>query len=504
MLRYRGVRLFGVIICASVAICSSAGGARSSSWRLARSLDRVLERPALDRAFVGIMVKDLKTGRVLYSRNEDFLFLPASNEKLLTTAASLYWLGQDFRYSTRFYAAGTTGSDSILHGDLVVVGSGDPSFSKSFGIDPDSVFVSWAESLKAKGISRIGGSILVDESVFDSERLGYGWDWHYLSSWYAAEVSAFSYNDNYVLIDVFPGDSVGQPASVSLSPPTSFVSVSNAVFTSSSGRGCEVRAFRVPSTNDISLSGSLAVDEEKTSLRVSVSNPALFFAHRLLEVFKTDSAGIDGEFYVCDSAPAGTTLLFSYHSPELETIIAITNKESGNLGAEMLFKTMGARLFGKGTFENGARAVKGYLSTIGVDSSMCLTVDGSGLSRRNLVSPRALVKLLSADWSEDSLGVLGNSLSVSGLDGTLKGRMKKEPLAGRVHAKTGTLDQASALSGYVITTSGRHIAFAMLTNHFVQDPGAIKSLEDEVCAILVRYRPVSSRPWEGHRRGKVQ
>lgn len=480
---------------------SLVGFAQCSEWRLARNLDRILKSSGLRRAFVGVMVEDLKTGRVLYSRNEDFLFIPASNEKLLTTTASLHWFGPDFTYCTQVYATGTVSTDSALDGNLVVVGSGDPTFSETFGINPDSVFSSWAESLKIRGVYRIAGSVVTDESLFDRERLGYGWDWHYLSYWYAAEVSALSYNDNSVQIDVLPGDSVGATASVLLSPRTSYAKLTGTVLTSSPGTGASVDIRRTPSTNEICISGSLAVDQEMKSFRVSVSDPALFYAHRFTEILKENSIEVDGEAFVCDSTPVSATLLFSHYSPELESIIGVTNKGSENLSAEMLFKTMGAQAYGEGTFENGARAVKSYLATIGIDTSRCISVDGSGLSRRNLVSPRALVKLLHANFTG---GALTNSLPVSGSAGTLESRMEREPLAGRVYAKTGTLDQTSALSGYIMALSGRPVAFALMTNHFVEEIGVIKSLEDEVCRALVHYSPRSFGPKGGRHRGKVR
>ena len=461
----------------------------------------MLENSGLHRALVGVMVEDLKTGRVLYSRNEDLLFIPASNEKLLTAAASLHWLGSDFMYCTQVYTTATLSSDSVLEGNLLVVGSGDPSFSETFGINPDSVFSSWAESLKTRGVHRIAGSVVTDESLFDKERLGYGWDWHYLSYWYAAEVSALSYNDNSVQIDVFPGDSVGATASVLLSPRTSYAKLTGTVLTSSPGTGTSVDIRRTPSTNEICISGSLAVDQEMRSFRVSISDPALFFAHRFTEILKEESIEVDGEPFVCDPTPISATLLFSHYSPELKSIVGVMNKGSENLSAEMLFKTTGAKVYGEGTFENGARAVKSYLATIGIDTSGCISVDGSGLSRRNLVSPRALVKLLQANFTA---GALTNSLPVSGSAGSLENRMGKEPLVGRVYAKTGTLDQTSALSGYVMALSGRPVAFALFTNHFVEEIGVIKSLEDEVCRALVHYSPRSFGPKGGRHRSKVR
>lgn len=501
MVELRGVKLCISIVWLPLVICSLVEPGQCSEWRLSRNLDRVLENSGLRRALVGVMVKDLSTGRVLYSKNEDLLFIPASNEKLLTTAASLYSSGSDFKYCTQVYATGTVSSDSVLEGNLLVVGSGDPTFSETFGVDPDSVFLSWAESLKSRGVYRVAGSVVTDESLFDDERLGYGWDWHYLSYWYAAEVSALSYNDNSVRIDVVPGDSVGATASAVLSPRTSFMKLTGTVLTSNPGTGVSVKIRRTPSTNEICISGSLAVDRKMKSFRVSVSDPALFYAHRLTEILEEDSIEVGGEPFVCDSTPISATLLFSHYSPELESIIGVINRGSENLSAEMLFKTMGAREYGEGTFENGARAVKSYLASIGIDTSRCVSVDGSGLSRRNLVSPRALVKLLQVNFTG---GTLTNSLPVSGSVGTLESRMGEEPLAGRVYAKTGTLDQTSALSGYVMALSGRPVVFALFVNHFVEEIGVIKSLEDDVCRALVHYSPRSSGPKGGRHRGKVR
>jgi D-alanyl-D-alanine carboxypeptidase/D-alanyl-D-alanine-endopeptidase (penicillin-binding protein 4) len=455
----------------------------------------VLASPLLKQAFVGIVVEDLSTGRILYSKNEDRLFLPASNEKLLTTAAALHWLGPDYRYATKVCATGIIDSTGVLHGDLVIVGSGDPSFSRAFGRDPDSIFFSWADSLKSKSVKRIEGSVLADESLFDSERLGYGWDWHYLSSWYAGEVSALSYGAGSVEIEVAPGDSAGAEGSILLSPQTSYMKVKGSVVTALPGTSSSVSVSRMPFTNEITVSGAVPVGEEKTSWRVSVSQPEVFFVHRLTEILKADSIEVSGEPGVCDSTrKQGSSLLFTHYSPLLDSIVNVTNRWSENLCAEMLFKTVGAKASGKGTFETGARAVEEYLHTIGIDTSSCVVVDGSGLSRRNLVTPRDMVKLLDANIGRENTGVLPNSLPVSGSSGTLSERMKERPLAGRIHAKTGSLDQASALTGYAVSATGRPVAFSMLTNHFPENALLVKSLEDSVCTVLVNYRARSNAP----------
>jgi D-alanyl-D-alanine carboxypeptidase/D-alanyl-D-alanine-endopeptidase (penicillin-binding protein 4) len=229
---------------------------------------------------------------------------------------------------------------------------------------------------------------------------------------------------------------------------------------------------------------------------MSVSDPALFFTQRLTEVLKSASIDVKGDPVVCDGVCPRKVLFLSHESAELESLVGVTNRMSANLSAEMLLKRMGAEVFDNGTFEDGSRAVKAYISAIGMDSSKLHSVDGSGLSRRNLVSPSMLVELLRANWKKDSVGGLFASLPVSGSLGTLANRMREAPVAGRVRAKTGTLDQTSSLAGYVVTTRGRPIAFALMSNHFVDDLNKVRSLEEEIAGVLVRYRPRHSRPWE--------
>jgi D-alanyl-D-alanine carboxypeptidase/D-alanyl-D-alanine-endopeptidase (penicillin-binding protein 4) len=504
MLKYGGVRLCLSTACTLIVLCSLTGDVGGSDWRLARNLDRILSEPALEGAFVGVFVLDLETGRVLYQKNPDLLFIPASCQKLLTTAASLYWLGPDYRFRTSFGTPDSVGSDSVLYGDLLVRAGGDPSFSESFGIDPDSLFLTWADSLRAEGIGRIKGSLKVDESAFDRARLGYGWDWHYLSRSYAPEVSAFSYNDNSVLLRVSPGARAGIPAVVGIHPEASFIALENDAVTSDTGGETALSVERKALSNEICVSGSLAVGRAGESRRVSVHDPALLFAERLELALEQKSMAVEGGALVCGQPSGAGQEIFSYYSPALESIVCVTNRMSMNLSAEMLFKTIGGVAFEEGTFENGARAVGVYMSRIGVDSSAFVCVDGSGLSRRNLVSPRALVWVLRAEWSENGGGPFVRSLPVSGSPGTLEGRMKSPSISGRIRAKTGTLDQTSALSGYVSSISGRHIAFAMLSNHFASDLNAVRAVEEELGETLVRYRPSHLGPWEKARWGKVR
>ncbi len=480
------------------------GRVEGSDWRLAQNLDRVLSESALEGAFVGVLVQDLETGRVLYEKNADLLFIPASSQKLLTTAASLYWLGADYRFRTSLYALDSVGSDSVLYGDLVVRGSGDPAFSGSFGIDPDSVFLTWADSLRVRGISKIKGSLKADESAFDRARLGYGWDWHYLSRSYAPEVSALSYNDNSIAIRVSPGARAGSPAFARLNPEATFIAIENSAVTSYPGVETALSIERKAFSNEICVSGSLAVGRPEESRRVSVHDPAFLFADRLRAALEQKSVAVDGGPAVSPEPPDAGEELFSYYSPALESIVCVTNRMSMNLAAEMLFKTIGGAAFEEGTFGNGARAVGVYMSRIGVDSSAFICVDGSGLSRRNLVSPRALVRVLRAEWSREGDGSFVRSLAVSGSPGTLETRMNSPSLSGRIKAKTGTLDQTSALCGYVSSISGRSIAFAMLSNHFASDLGAVRAVEEELCEALVRYRHPHPRPWEKARWGKVR
>jgi len=423
-------------------------------------------------------------GAVQAEVSADTPLAPASNLKLLTTAAALHSLGEEYVFQTTLTATAAP-RDGIIAGDLIIRGGGDPNISGRFYDGPEAVLRAWAKAMHAAGIRTIAGDLVADDTFFDDVRFCPAWDRGQEARWYAAQVSALSLNDNCVDITVTPG-AAGQPARVSVSPESPAVSVRGAPVTDAKSR-TKIIIARRPDTNEIRISGTIGKGAGPWKDCVAIDDPALFFAHTFAAVLRREGIRIEGAVRravrgAADALPPGAQLLIRHDSP-LARALPVVNKNSQNLHAELLLRTMGAVKFGEGSAAAGARAIRACLDTLLVPCEGLVIDDGSGLSAGNRVSARTIGRLLHAargrEWFPHYLG----SLSLAGVDGTLKSqrRFRATPqLSGSVHAKTGSIARVSALSGYV-RNGERLWAFSLLFNEPLRRKGAsMEALQEAI------------------------
>jgi D-alanyl-D-alanine carboxypeptidase/D-alanyl-D-alanine-endopeptidase (penicillin-binding protein 4) len=423
----------------------------------------------------------------MWARNETLHFVPASNLKLFTTAVSLLRLGPDYRYVTKVVAQGRI-EGGVLHGSLIVRASGDPSISARF--HPGGavgVFLEWAEMLVAQGIKEIRGGVIVDESLFDTQYLGSGWFWDDEAFAYSAQISAFSVNDNCIEVGVTAGSNEGRPGMVEVTPGTSLVRVINETRTTGASRS-SLGVRRQPGTNDIVVSGTISPQDGQKKFILTVHAPGLFGGTLLKEALTSKGIVVHGNTDIVNDgqkAPRNDErLLVSHVSPPLSTIISHVNKTSHNLPAELLFRTLGAVYYGKGTSLNGTRVMLETLERAGVIAEEVTIRDGSGLSRLSMVTPFQMVSLLEFMYHHPAFIYFYNSLPVAGADGTLSVRMVGTCAEGNVRAKTGFSTHTGSLSGYVRTKNGEMLAFSLLTNNNPHAPSEIRKLQDSFCVWL--------------------
>lgn len=426
----------------------------------------------------GLYAVDMRRKSVIASLNPDKLFVPASNTKLLTTAAALEILGPDWRYKTKLFISGNI-KDGILDGDLLIKGSGDPSISSHF-LGSFNFMDNWAEALKRRGIKRVEGDVVVDPSCFDEEGYGPGWAKDYEMKWYAPKVNGLTINDGCLDITFIPGSEVGNNTTMEIFPQTDIIQVENRVKTSlpSSPPDVKIRKYRdkVVAYGTIPLGRSYKVT-------ISVDDPPLLFADLFLRSLNRSGIEVMGKARVGRAREMEE--ISTLTSPPLREIIKRMNKKSVNLYAEQIFKTCGYRIYGLGTFETGSMAVYSVLRKLGITEETAEISDGSGLSRKNLISPRQIVGLLiwaeKKEWFKEFL----ESLPRSGEEGSLKDRMRS--LKGMVAAKTGHLDGVSSLSGYILDHNGRpRIVFSIIVNNFIGDVGKADRIQDEIVRALAR------------------
>ncbi len=464
--------------------------------QLREQLQGLFADPVFSNAFWGVLVQSAETGEIVLQHNADKSFIPASNMKLFTTAVALLKLGPDYRYHTRLYGLGGVDAEGTLQGHLVIEGSGDPTISGRFQDGRiTATFEAWAESLALRGVRAIAGDIIGDDRIFDQQLLGPGWSWDYESDWYAAQISGLSFNDNCVDIKILPGEKVGVPARVQLDPTTSYITLNSTLTTCRHPWEADWHLHRHQGTNAVDLTGSIGLEDEGYVGWFTVHNPTLFAVTVFREVLISRGIRVLGQARDIDQVDQESVLHYQeswppltvYESPPLTEIIKVVNKRSQNYYAEQLLKTLGAIYRGQGGFSDGVQVVSETLSHMGVPPSHFIMVDGSGLSRHNLLTARQVLTLLSYMARHRYFPYFLDSLPIGGIDGTISMRMRGTPAQGKVWAKTGYVNRVRALSGYARSLDGELFIFSMLVNNYTVPTSLAENIQDRACQLLASF-----------------
>ncbi len=445
----------------------------------------------------GVQIQSLTTGEILYRLNATKLVMPASNMKIVTLAAAAERLGWDYTFETKLLAAGPV-EHGVIKGDLVIVGSGDPTINGRSG-DPTAVFEDWAARLHEAGITAVDGSIVADDRAFDAESLGAGWSWDYLVYGYAAPVSALQYNENVAEIVVRAGSDVGRAAVVSVRPDGSGLEVNNHVLTVAAGGTATLEVRRLAGSDHVDVAGGVPLGGTESVRTVAVDNPARFFARAFKAVLVRNGVRVRGDGVAIrslDTVPdlSVATTVLSRRSEPLSEIAKVLMKVSQNLYAETLVKTLGLRA-GAGTTEAGDKVVQDVIESWGVEPGSYVLVDGSGLSRYNYVTPETIVQILRHVYMDPRhRAPFIDALPTGGLEGgTLARRFRGTRAAGNVHAKTGSIANVRALSGFVQTTDGEPLVFSIIANNFTQPQGTIDATTDLAVERLANFTRGAAR-----------
>jgi D-alanyl-D-alanine carboxypeptidase/D-alanyl-D-alanine-endopeptidase (penicillin-binding protein 4) len=436
----------------------------------AAALDSIFGDTTFAGANWGVMVRSLDTGETLYERNSGKMFVPASNMKLVTSSTALETLGPDFRYRTAVVATGPV-ANGVLRGDLVVIGSGDPTIAADFhNGDALAVFHAWADSLRAHGVRRITGRVIGNDDVFDDVPYGRGWAWDDMDADYSAEIGGLEYNLGVVGVTVARGANQGDPPRVALDPATAYTPVTETAITSRPGSPDDIEVTRQDAGPGIVVAGEIPADTGVERTSVAIRNNTAYFATVLRETLVASGiavggAAVDEDEIAPAARPAVTSTLFTQVSPPLSEILHGFLKPSQNQIGEILLKTEGRVLRGEGTARAGIAAIDSVAKAWGLPARRLAQADGSGLSRYNLVAPVFLIGVLEHMRRSPNFQTFYDALPIAGVDGTLANRMKGTPLQGNVHAKTGTVSNVRSLSGYVTTAAGEQMAFSMIVNH---------------------------------------
>jgi D-alanyl-D-alanine carboxypeptidase/D-alanyl-D-alanine-endopeptidase (penicillin-binding protein 4) len=412
--------------------------ARPTSPRteLRHEIDSLTSQADFRNAQWGVLIVNPRTGDTLYSKNAGKLFMPASNMKIITSAAALTLLGPEYRYRTTFLTDGEV-RDSLLDGNLLVIGRGDPTVSDRMRGTATIVMDALADSLRAHRIRQITGSLARVGNAFPDSIYGYGWEWDDLGEYYGAGVDELIFNEGM--------------APTTLRPP--------------------------PDTARDSLYSGPA------------KNPAKGYLDALHDALVRRSIRMDGT--VRDSilsTPLKMDTLFVLVSPPLRDILPALMKPSQNQIAEILLRTIGLERGGLGTADSARKIVGQQLLAWGAQPDGFVIRDGSGLSDQDLLTPETIVRVLDRIQRDTAFATYYNAMPIAGVDGTIDTRMKGTPAEGNVHAKTGTLAKARSLSGYVTTADGERLIFSILANNTTTPGSAVTHVADVIAAALAAYR----------------
>jgi serine-type D-Ala-D-Ala carboxypeptidase/endopeptidase (penicillin-binding protein 4) len=429
------------------------------------------------------------TNEVIYEHNADKTLIPASNRKLFTGALALDQLGHDFRYQTYLYRTGNIDNSGSLNGNLVIRPQGDPTFSNRMEtkVPPDWIYRDWVQKVKAAGIKRVSGELLIDCSEWDLNGLtAKGWAENVRQDTYAPQASPLTVNENVAEIKVRPGEE-GAPVIIDFYPPAQgYPLINNALTKQNGGR------LSIKRNNDgrLELNGTMAPKASQRSFGMPIDNPALFAAAVLRHYLHAGGVTISGPLRMVTKKntlprPTAENVVAAYFSPPLSEVVTMMMKRSNNHFAEQLYVSISAIKMGMGSYANSKRLEADLLRRAGIDPSEVQCEDGSGLSRSNMVSARQVCQLLTYMGQHREAQMYFGSMAVGGEDGTLRGRMHGENLAGRVHAKTGYINRVSCLSGYFLLAPDTRLVFSLLANE-VSSVGSARSVQDRVCLLLSR------------------
>jgi D-alanyl-D-alanine carboxypeptidase/D-alanyl-D-alanine-endopeptidase (penicillin-binding protein 4) len=463
--------------------CRADETGKGSDPILVAKIDSLLADKNMQTGFQGVLIQSLKDKTILYERNADKLFLPASNNKLFTSAAALSVLGAGFVYTTRVVAAAAPDKKGVIHADLTLVGSGDPllTYADLTGL---------AHALRTAGVRKIEGMVMADDSLFDQQRLGDGWTWNDEPAYYSAQVSALNMDENLVNVRVFPGAKEGDAVRVVVSPTEKYMTVQNLAKTSAPDTKSTLIVDRARGQNLILVTGVLPLgtaENAAPNVPVTVEDPTHFALTVFQEALTKEGIRVAHKRF---PPPTGTVALAQHTSVPFAQILKLLNKPSDNLMAECLLKTVGAVKKGQGTAGSngtGALTAREFFTSIGIDVAHLHQTDGSGLSRQNFASPRVFVQLLSYLHAQPDFPLLYDSLPIAGVDGTLRNRLKNTLAAYNCHAKTGSLSQVSSLSGYVTTREGEMLLFSILMNNQIGAGRVPISIQDNIVLLLANY-----------------
>jgi len=478
-------------------------------------LKSMFENPKYSDAHWGVRVEDLD-GNIIFDMNGQKSFMPASQHKVFTTSCALDMLGHDFVYETDVVYTGEI-INGTLNGDVIIVGSGDPSLGAWHGegvMESKELLPLWVNALRGVGIENINGRIIGDGRVFTEEFINTSWNYGDLPYWYACGTSGLAMEENCFRCKIFPGENVGDLATVTWEPDTSYIDVIIETETVAAGERSTADSFNYQTEgNTIYFGGVIPKDREVVNERAAIWDGPRYAAYLFMEELEKQGFEVSGgavnildvNYEQLDQSDK--ELLLTHTSPPLSELCNVVNKISHNFFADQIVRTLGYKFGDEGSFSEGTSVVRNWLEENEIPEADKFRMrDGSGLSYRNRFQPRqatALYRMFAPDekffeWSNEnpssdySKALDRNtafflSLPESGVDGSLRNRINDEDSTGRVHAKTGYIGGARTLGGFAETYAGETLVFSMMCNNYAVATREVNETQNQACELLLKY-----------------
>lgn len=411
----------------------------------------------------GLLVTNVRTGHVIAQHNADVCFTPASITKLITTATAIEMLGPDFRFST-LIATDVPLADSVLPGNLYIVGGGDPTLGSDYIGDP-RFMAQWCQMLQDKGIRRITGSVVADASCFDRNAVPGGWTWEDMGNYYGAGAYGISVYDNTLRVTLRSKTDGLQPQIITVAPQVPGLIIDNRLIARNNS-GDKAYFYGMPFDNRRIVCGTIPANAAHFTIRSDIPNPPLLVAQQLTDALRTAGIIVDGEPYDCYTPSTLSDTLFVVQSPALAEIIKETNYHSINFFAEHLLKCIALQRDSIGANTDTAIAIlKDFWCYRGIDLTTLHLTDGSGLSPQNAFTPRVLNDILCYMYTRSPYAeIFYESLPVAGESGTVRNLFKKTSLAGKAHLKSGSMRRVQCYAGYIESGDATYAITVMVNN----------------------------------------
>lgn len=448
-----------------------------------KQLQHILGQSDYQNASIGVHVVEAETGKPVFEFNAEKLFTPASVLKVVTSAAALEILGPDYRFATRI---GYTGKieNSVLKGDLIVWGGGDPSLGSEYFINHyfnPHFLETWAKYIKAAGIRKVKGNLILNSSIYDREKIPPSWIWEDMGNYYGAGADALTFYDNQVRIRFRSPEKSGEPTKItSVHPVVDGLDFRNEVLSSDINRDLAY-VFGSPLDGTRVIRGTIPKNRSSFTIKASNPFPGKLLAEELIKHLAQTGVFVSGTTLEKNEKPSGFNLIYETESPSLAEIVKVLNYESVNLIAEHLVKQVGFEKTGLGTRESGLKQIAQFWENAGLNREQLIMEDGSGLSHLNAVSPEFLTAVLRFMSNSENSSLFSSSLPAAG-EGTLYYFNADLLPAHQFRAKSGTLTRVRCFTGIIHTKSGKEIFFSIMLNYF---SGSFQTLNHELEELFV-------------------